>query len=598
MSQTMPFELVELDMTQFDITKDLLSGSYNKQIIEEYICLICHSISMKPKECSKCNAIFCTKCIDRSLLSKNTCPGCQKVFTGKPVSGKLLNILNLTQIKCPNDKCQEDSIKLEFITQHLKTCMATKRLAKCKGCKKEIATTNELSEVNQHIEECLEFTVECPNCERAMKKKVFVNHSKICVYRLVQCEDCLLQMRENELVNHGRKECVNALRDYYENKIAEMMMVYEPDRMRKKRTQNNSTSSVIKNLTPNIKPKSNLIELPLEYPESDNEHEVIADMDCEKVIELNDFVNCFIKMEWKMNNNTIITGGYKLIVWNCDDNQPIKRIDCPQGHICQALIQLKLYQCDYLVISSGDKGVYVFDILSGELNAVISHETHKIHSLLQLDAFQTASRIITGSTLKYLSVYKLTTSVIGTKINEQGSGLDNKEPIHCLEHIDWKRDQNTVAVGGASNVSLWDIHNRIKIRIIEVGSVTYSLLHMKWNIDDVTLLTGCRGNISAWNVMTTERLDLFRLHKGTVNCMMQMNWIIDDFTIVSGAEDRTIKLIDVIRGNVIALNEHSHEVKSLLQINNTLYSLDSRYLKQWNIKIRKVIDSTNNSLTS
>jgi hypothetical protein len=71
-----------------------------------------------------------------------------------------------------------------------------------------------------------------------------------------------------------------------------------------------------------------------------------------------------------------------------------------------------------------------------------------------------------------------------------------------------------------------------------------------------------------------------------------------DFTIVSGAEDKTIKLIDVIRGNVIALNEHNHEVKSLLQINNTLYSLDMRHLKRWTIKIRKVIDSTNTSLTN
>jgi hypothetical protein len=51
----------------------------------------------------------------------------------------------------------------------------------------------------------------------------------------------------------------------------------------------------------------------------------------------------------------------------------------------------------------------------GNLNLVISHDLNKIHSLLQLDHFSTAARIITGSKLGYLNVYKFTTGVLGSK---------------------------------------------------------------------------------------------------------------------------------------------------------------------------------------
>jgi hypothetical protein len=60
---------------------------------------------------------------------------------------------------------------------------------------------------------------------------------------------------------------------------------------------------------------SNLIEAPDANDVAEIDREVIADMEVEKVIRLeDDFVNCFIKMEWKMHNSTIVTGGFKLIV--------------------------------------------------------------------------------------------------------------------------------------------------------------------------------------------------------------------------------------------------------------------------------------------
>jgi hypothetical protein len=34
--------------------------------------------------------------------------------------------------------------------------------------------------------------------------------------------------------------------------------------------------------------------------------------------------------------------------------------------------------------------------------------------------------------------------------------LDNKDPIYCLEYINWTKDHNTIAVGGAVNVRIWE----------------------------------------------------------------------------------------------------------------------------------------------
>jgi WD40 repeat protein len=599
MSQSKQFDLIELDVDKFDITKELLSGTYSEDIIKEYICLVCLNIATKPKSCN-CEVLFCSKCIDASLKKSKSCPSCRKTFKEKPVPRKISNILNSFLITCPNSstKCTE-SIKLEFINQHLKTCKATKRVAKCNGCKKEVQTTNELIEMQKHVEECPELPAQCVNCQRSMKKKELVSHSKVCIYKLVECEDCFTQIRESEINKHGRKECAKAVRDYYENKIAEMLKIYEPEKSRKVRTQpfNDAYHDLItskKKESYSVNNVSNLIETPNQYVNNvvrEQEKEVVADMELEKEIRINgDYVNCFIKMDWKLNDNTIVTGGFRIIVWDIDAGEQVRKVEAPNGHICNFLVQAKLYQNDCLVISSGEKGIYVFDIAKGSLNSVISHDALKVHSILYLDPFSTASRIVAGSRNKVISIYKLSTGVVGTKINNQ-SVLDNKEPVNCMEYINWKRDQNTIAVGGDMNVSIWDIHNRIKIRLIEVGHKTCSLLYMKWEMDDVTLLSGGYGKVKAWNVDTTECLERIKSHDGNINCLMQMNWIIDDVTIVGGGDDKTIKLIDVVRENVIAINEHDYEVKGILQINNALYSVDSRYLKKWNIKIKKLIDS-------
>lgn len=48
---------------------------------DHFICSICHGIVDAPKECSKCNNLFCLACINRWKEQSSNCPACRVRIT-------------------------------------------------------------------------------------------------------------------------------------------------------------------------------------------------------------------------------------------------------------------------------------------------------------------------------------------------------------------------------------------------------------------------------------------------------------------------------------------------------------------------------------
>ena len=90
-------------------------------------------------ECSKCNTLFCKKCIDGWLRIKKECPNRCKMSQDaviKPASRVICKLINKHIITC---RFCEEQIKVEYIDDHEKNC----KLPKCANplCKKDISNS-------------------------------------------------------------------------------------------------------------------------------------------------------------------------------------------------------------------------------------------------------------------------------------------------------------------------------------------------------------------------------------------------------------------------------------------------------------------------
>jgi len=56
----------QIDSLNFTIKLDNCASDLQKQdILESFMCPICHDVVRNPKECSQCNELFCGFCIDK-----------------------------------------------------------------------------------------------------------------------------------------------------------------------------------------------------------------------------------------------------------------------------------------------------------------------------------------------------------------------------------------------------------------------------------------------------------------------------------------------------------------------------------------------------
>ena len=76
------------------LASDVQNADQFKDVLETFNCMICFNIPIDPIECSKCDVLFCKKCIEKyktaaSYSSSRKCPKCREMLETRPMNRKL-----------------------------------------------------------------------------------------------------------------------------------------------------------------------------------------------------------------------------------------------------------------------------------------------------------------------------------------------------------------------------------------------------------------------------------------------------------------------------------------------------------------------------
>eukprot|EP01084_Bolivina_argentea_P303135 523300_1 len=189
----------------------------NPEKAAEFKCPICTCIAKDPIETEPCGHLYCKGCLQSHLnvnsvsdLNNDTpsyCPSCrepiQETSRSKFVERQILKL----RVKCANHSigCTWKG-ELHYFKSHLrKQCpFVTVTCIHCKG--KPYMRGKE----EQHMNECLEYPVECTLCQSKIKRKFIKEHAeKLCPCLSFACPNaCGQQIKQSLLSTHMEKECI------------------------------------------------------------------------------------------------------------------------------------------------------------------------------------------------------------------------------------------------------------------------------------------------------------------------------------------------------------------------------------------------------
>ena len=105
-----------------------------KEIVDEFLCIICLNLVNSPKICSNCDKLFCEDCLEKwfDVNSTDKCANCLDKFVAAKIQRIIIEILNKFEINCPAIPCSS-KISNENLNNHLKNdCEYFEKEAKCK----------------------------------------------------------------------------------------------------------------------------------------------------------------------------------------------------------------------------------------------------------------------------------------------------------------------------------------------------------------------------------------------------------------------------------------------------------------------------------
>jgi hypothetical protein len=157
---------------------------------KSYLCFQCHLLPESPKICNTCNIVYCWSCLKTVFQTGTHCLNCENNFDIKPLTEEFKDQFNNIVIKCPNysEGCLKSAKYINFtkLLKHYQHCKLTKRLAVCNLCGQEVATTNELTEIESHVQICQEMPCACIYCDTILRRREIKKHEQICKTKLTQ----------------------------------------------------------------------------------------------------------------------------------------------------------------------------------------------------------------------------------------------------------------------------------------------------------------------------------------------------------------------------------------------------------------------------
>ena len=199
----------------YNISDLLLSDKDNN-----YTCSICKDVLLADATIkTPCQHLFCKKCIDISLNTRQNCPLCRTHINYsfilndnliKKVNLFAYNIISNIQLKCPHNKfgCKK-IINNDNLNNHIKN-NCKYRLGYCKYCLKLHIHLEHL----KHIPICKKRPVKCDLCNKKIPKYLITNkkHYDVCPNVIISCPfKCNIKnpvvTTRNEMKHHLKFEC-------------------------------------------------------------------------------------------------------------------------------------------------------------------------------------------------------------------------------------------------------------------------------------------------------------------------------------------------------------------------------------------------------
>ena len=193
-----------------------------KGITDHYKCVICIELALDPLFCSKCNAVYCRRCLN-DYSSHNQKPHCiykcgSSEFIGP--TNKEREILDLIRLKCVYKGC-DTFINFLGFNEHLKKCSFRKYHCNNNPCEQE----GLLHEMEDHVNKCIYREIVCQFCKNKIIFNNKENHlNQECPEYNVKCIECGLTIKKEDYEKHqsDKETCLKRKKIFLENKVKEL----------------------------------------------------------------------------------------------------------------------------------------------------------------------------------------------------------------------------------------------------------------------------------------------------------------------------------------------------------------------------------------
>ena len=76
-----------------------------EEVLGDCLCPICYCLLRKPRSCAGCRQVFCEKCIQTWLQTRQTCPFRCPVYEDRQCPSEVLSVLSRLKIRCQQNPC-------------------------------------------------------------------------------------------------------------------------------------------------------------------------------------------------------------------------------------------------------------------------------------------------------------------------------------------------------------------------------------------------------------------------------------------------------------------------------------------------------------
>ena len=306
------YRKLPLKMEGFCLDPELITGSL-VGLRDMYKCCICCYFLINPRMCSKCQTLYCKRCIYRWTAKNNQkCPMlCGEFIDCEPnVTAK--NVLNMIEFRCPSKSENCGNIPYEKIVSHVENCEYVPRAYECSGCFRKYGREH----IIFHVNECDFIYIDCKNCSKKIKRLDQALHDSECT---IKCEKCESYILFNEKEAHI-PECTNMLISNLRSKVK----CYE-SKLEETSERLNETETKYLKMRNKVEELVELLKLNNISVNAKTQDKVIFD---KKLEGHSHYVMCLLYIRWGRDKHTIASGSADntIKLWNTQTGQVINTL--------------------------------------------------------------------------------------------------------------------------------------------------------------------------------------------------------------------------------------------------------------------------------